>query len=281
MTPSARSSSSLRETAAKAAATTAGDGDTIFDLIKKMRPEVEKALPAGVGPDRLIRVTLTEVRRTPQLQECSAPSVLGALMQAAQLGLEPGPLGVAYLVPFWNNKLKTRECQLIIGYRGIVDLARRGGANISAHAVHEADTFEVEYGLEDRLVHRPNLREDRGDVWAYYAVGRHADGGHNFEVLTRTEVEAHAERFGNNSSESPWTTDFDAMALKTAVRQLARWLPLSVDARDAIASDGATFRFDKSGVELVTPAVDAIAATALEEPDTDPENTTEEVASDE
>lgn len=269
--PTRSTSTSLREVTAQKATTTGSGGETIFDLIKKMRPEVEKALPAGVGPDRLIRITLTELRRTPKLQECSAPSILGSLMQAAQLGLEPGPLGLAYLVPFWNNKLNERECQLIIGYRGIVDLARRGGATVTAKAVHEADDFDVEYGLDDRLVHRPNLREDRGPVWAYYAVGRGADGGRNFEVMSRAEIEAHRDRFGNTANGSPWLTDFDAMALKTTVRQLARWMPLSVEARDAIATDGGTFRFDSSGVELVTAPIDAIEATSEETTDDESE----------
>lgn len=260
------STSSLRQATNQAAATAGTDktGPDIFDLIKKMRPEVEKALPPSVTAERLIRLTLTEVRNTPKLQECTSQSILGALMQAAQLGLEPGPLGLAYLVPYWSKKLGSFECQLIIGYRGLVDLARRGGATISAHAVHEHDEFEVAYGLDETLVHRPNLRGDRGPVWAYYAVGIHRDGGRQFEVMTRAEAESHRDRFGNTSNGSPWLTDFDAMALKTCARQLAKWMPLSVEARDAIAGDGGTFRFDGGAVELVTAPIDVIDTTADE-----------------
>lgn len=263
--PRQTSTGSLRQATNQAAATAGADrsGPTIFDLIKKMQPEVEKALPPSVTAERLIRITLTEVRNTPRLQECTPQSILGALMQAAQLGLEPGSgLGLAYLVPYWSKKLDSYECQLIVGYRGLVDLARRGGATISAHAVHEHDEFDVAYGLDETLVHRPNLRGDRGPVWAYYAVGIHRDGGRQFEVMTRTEAEAHRDRFGNTSNGSPWLTDFDAMALKTCARQLAKWMPLSVEARDAIAGDGGTFRFDGGAVELVTAPIDAIEATA-------------------
>ena len=258
------SSAALRERAqATAVAATDETGQkkpTLYDLINAQRTEVARALPAGVGPDRLLRVVLTEVRRTPKLQECSAPSILGALMQAAQLGLEPGPLGLAYLVPFWNRKRGERECQLIIGYRGLIDLARRSAqvTDVAAYPVHEADRFDVTYGDDPRIVHVPELRTDPGPVWCYYAVGRYRDGGHNAAIMTRAQVEAHRDRFGNTDNGSPWLTDFDAMARKTVVRELAKWMPLSIEARDAIASDGGTFRFDAGAVEVVDRPEDVL-----------------------
>ena len=78
-------------------------------------------------------------------------------MQAVQLGLEPGLLGHCYILPY------KREATFIIGYKGMIDLARRSGhiQSIYAHAVHENDEFEYELGLHPKLEHKPS-HGDRG-----------------------------------------------------------------------------------------------------------------------
>jgi len=100
---------------------------TIQDLLKRMEPQIRKALPKHLEPERLARIALTEIRKNPKLLECSRESLLGAVMTAAQLGLEPGVLGHAYLIPYWNNKTKSYEVQFQIGYKGLLDLVRRSG----------------------------------------------------------------------------------------------------------------------------------------------------------
>ena len=117
---------------------------TIQDLLKRMEPQIRKALPKHLEPERLARIALTEIRKNPKLLECSRESLLGAVMTAAQLGLEPGVLGHAYLIPYWNNKTKSYEVQFQIGYKGLLDVVRRSGeiTSISAHCVYENDEFE-------------------------------------------------------------------------------------------------------------------------------------------
>lgn len=160
-------------------------------------------------------------------------SFVGSCVVLAQLGLELGPLGQAYLLPFRNNKNNSTECTMIIGYKGMIDLARRSGQIISltAHAVYENDEFKYAYGLNEILEHRPSLN-DRGALVAVYAVAKLRDGGHQFEVLSVKDVElvrskSKAKDFG------PWKSDFDEMAKKTAIRKLFKYLPVSVDLQRA------------------------------------------------
>lgn len=136
---------------------------SIADMIKAMKPEIEKALPKVITPERFTRMALSALNTTPKLQECSQMSFLGALMNAAQLGLEPNtPLGQAYLIPYKNHgKL---ECQFQIGYKGLIDMVYRNDniQTVQAQCVYENDVFEYELGLEPKLVHKPAIK-DKGE----------------------------------------------------------------------------------------------------------------------
>lgn len=89
----------------------------IADLIKAMQPEIKKALPEVITVERFTRMALSALNTTPKLKECTQMSFLSALMNAAQLGLEPNtPLGQAYLIPYKNKGVL--ECQFQIGYKG-------------------------------------------------------------------------------------------------------------------------------------------------------------------
>ncbi|MCK5612517.1 recombinase RecT, partial [Candidatus Pacearchaeota archaeon] len=152
--------------------------------------QVMMALPKHLDPDRFLRIALTEFRKNPELATCNQKSFLGAIVQCSQLGLEPGDnLGRAYLLPYNNRKQNTKDCQLIIGYRGLLDLARRSGeiASISAHCVYENDKFVFEYGLEEKLQHCP-ARGDRGKFVATFALAKFKDGGYQFEVMFQTAI---------------------------------------------------------------------------------------------
>lgn len=201
-------------------------------LIEQMKPEIARALPRHMDADRLARIALTMFRQTPKLQECSPESFLGALMTTSQLGLEPGPLGHAYFVPFKG------QVQFILGYKGMIELARRSGNidSLIAREVYGNDRLEVAYGLEDRLVHEPTLFGPRGPVVAVYAIAKYAGGGHSFVVLSREDVEERRKRSRAKDS-GPWVTDWTAMAKKTAVRALAAFLPLSVEMAQALGQD--------------------------------------------
>lgn len=227
-----------------------GSGTTIADLIKAQKPQIALALPAHIGTERFTRIALTELRRNPKLAACNPMSLLGALMQSAQLGLEPGPLGQAYLVPFKD------EVTFIVGYRGLIDLFRRSGEmeSIVAREVREHDQFEFwvdETG--DRLRHVPTLTGERGQAYAYYAIARFRDGGQLVHVMTRDDVERHRKRSRAKDS-GPWVTDYDAMARKTVIRAMAPYLPLSAEIADAIESDERTYEWQ--GSQGVTPMPD-------------------------
>lgn len=207
------------------------------DLLKRMHTQIEKALPSVITPERFTRIALTAYSRNEKLQECTAESFLGSMMQAAQLGVEPNtPLGQAYLIPYRNKGVM--EVQFQLGYRGMIDLAYRSGEvqNIQAHEVYENDTFEYELGLEPKLRHIPALK-DRGDVILYYAVFKLTNGGVGFEVMSKEDVEAFAKKKSKTYGTGPWQSDFDAMAKKTLVKRLLKFAPLKSDFVRAVTAD--------------------------------------------
>lgn len=236
---------------------------TIAQLIEAQRPQIERALPNAVSPDRLVRVALTTLRTTPKLAECTPESFLGALMLSAQLGLEPGPLGHAYFVPRWNKRLKASEVTFLLGYRGLIDLARRSEkiTSIEAHEVYEHDEFDLRYGTDAFLHHRPNLRRRQGDPWAYYGVAKFAGGGSYFLAMNRDDIEERRRR-SSASDRGPWVTDYDAMARKTVIRAMAPFLPLTVHAQQAINQDETVHTTWSPDMAEQVPPVEAIEAEA-------------------
>ena len=212
---------------------------TIPDLIKVMEPEIKKALPSVITPERFTRMALSALNNTPKLKECNQLSFLAAMMNAAQLGLEPNtPLGQAYLIPY-KNKGKL-ECQFQIGYKGMIDLVYRNEQvqMIQAQIVYENDYFEYELGLESRLIHRPAL-DNRGEMTLVYALFRLKNGGYGFEVMSREDIIKYAEKYsqGINSSYSPWKSNFEDMAKKTVIKRVLKFAPLKTDFLRAMATD--------------------------------------------
>lgn len=233
-------SGAISKAAGKAAVTKKDPTAGMRAYIAKMEGEIAKALPSVLTPERFTRITLSALSATPKLAETTPQSFLGAMMTAAQLGLEPNtPLGQAYLLPYKNKGVL--ECQFQLGYKGLIDLAYRSGqvSIIQAHAVRENDEFSYAYGLEPSLSHKPALR-DRGEVYCYYAMFRTKDGGFGFEVMSREDIEAHAQKYSQNygSDFSPWKSNFDEMAKKTVLKRVLKYAPLKSDFVKAAASDG-------------------------------------------
>jgi recombination protein RecT len=226
---------------------------TIAQFIEVMKGEMARALPRHLNADRLARIALTEVRRTPLLARCTQQSFGGALMTCAQLGLEPGVTGEAYLLPFRNNRQDIYEVQLIIGYQGMAKLFWQSplAKSLDAQAVYENDDFDYAYGLEPRLYHRPALG-DRGGVLAFYAVAILVNGGSAFIVMSPSDIEKIRQR-SRAKDDGPWKTDYEAMARKTCLRQLFKLLPKSPEMAQAMAQDEAV-RTDLSADALdITP----------------------------
>lgn len=222
----------------------AGAPETIFDLVKRQEAQFARALPRHIDAGRFVRTCLTTLRTTPGLAACTPQSVLAGLMQAAQLGVEVNDVRQqSYLIPRWNAKTGTQEASFQLGYRGMIDLAARGGIIVDAHDICENDDFDFEYGLEPSLVHRPTL-EDRGRTIGYYAVARFADASRPpaFRVIGRQEAEAIRDSFAagkrkDGSVSGPWVQHFDAMARKTVIRRLLNYLPLPIELAEAVDID--------------------------------------------
>lgn len=216
----------------------ADKAQTPRQLIESMIPQFQMAMPKGVEATQLARDAMSVLSANPTLSRLNDPtSFLGALMTCAQLGLRPGvgALGQAYIIPFKG------KAQFILGYQGMIELANRSGqiAAISAHAVHENDEFSLEYGIEDKLIHRPQIKGPRGAVYGYYAVGKRTNGGYSFVYMSKEECEAHRDKFAL-SQNGPWKAHFDQMALKTVIRKLFTFLPRSTEIQNAIVSDSTT-----------------------------------------
>jgi recombination protein RecT len=222
--------------------------EQIAHLLQSKRGEIAKMLPKHLNAERLLKVAQIAATTTPALAKCDVASLVGAIGQCAQMGLEPNTvLGHAYLVPF-NTKRKdpatgaerwVNSVQVIIGYKGLIDLARRSGqiVSIAAHEVCEQDTFDLVYGLDEKLEHRPAMGE-RGEVIGFYAVAKLKDGGHCFEFMSRLQVEQIMAGTQSKGKYGPWKDNFTEMGRKTVIRRLAKYLPLSIEFQTAAALDG-------------------------------------------
>ena len=235
--------------------------EQISYLLNKRKDEIARMLPKHLSADRLLKVAQIAATTTPALAKCDVPSLIGAIGQCAQMGLEPNTvLGHAYLVPF-NTKRKdtngnerwVNSVQVIVGYKGLLDLARRSGqiVSIAAHEVCENDDFELVYGLNEKLNHTPAMT-DRGEVIGFYAVAKLKDGGHSFEFMSIEQVNeirdssqgawkdewSAGKKTGKKvKANSPWWDHPVEMGRKTVIRRLAKYLPISIEFQTAVALD--------------------------------------------
>lgn len=230
----------IQKAAGRAAAMQEQGGKaTMQQYIKQMQNEIKKALPSVITPERFTRIVLSALSTNPKLAETTPQSFLGAMMTAAQLGVEPNtPLGQAYLIPYWNGKEKRLECQFQLGYKGLIDLAYRSGevSVIQAQVVYENDEFTYSFGLEPQLKHVPAMSA-RGNPTHVYAVFRTKDGGYGFEVMSMEDVRAHAQRYSKAYNSGPWQTNFEEMAKKTVLKRVLKYAPLKSDFVRGVAQD--------------------------------------------
>ena len=247
-------------------------GKTIKAYVKSMESGIKAALPSVMTPERFTRMVLTALSSTPELNDCTPQSFLGAMMSAAQLGLEPNtPLGQAYLIPYWNTKKGTREAQFQIGYKGLIDLAYRSGEVelVQAQCVYSNDTFECRFGLEPKLDHCPADGE-RGELIKVYALFKTKSGGFGFDVMSVEEIKEHAKKYSQsyNKSYSPWKTNFEEMAKKTVLKKCLKYAPLKSDFARGITADE-TIKTEISDDMYAIPAQEYYEAEAVDvNPDT-------------
>ena len=243
--------------------------DLIVSQIKAMNGAIARALPSVMTPERFSRIAVSALSTTPKLAECHPMTFVGAMMTAAQLGLEPNtPLGQAYLIPYWNGKTKRLECQFQLGYKGMIDLAYRSGqiVSIQANVVYENDTFSYSYGLEPELRHVPSMK-DRGAPCAVYAVFKTKDGGYGFQVMSWEDVMSHAQRFSKSFGSGPWQTNPEEMAKKTVLKKVLKYAPLSSEFVKGAAADGTVKeQIDSDMSDVPSLVIDVEEPTPEEEP---------------
>lgn len=257
--------SSAEKKAGAVAPTTTKDKPTnIRELLEARMGEIQKVLPSVLTPTQFLRLALNAIQTTPHLMECTMQSFYGSIMQCAQLGLKPNCNGEAYLLPFKNTKKGgIYECQFVPGYKGLMILARRSGevANIDAQVVYEKDTFDLSYGFDPYLVHKPYLEGDRGTVRGFYATVILKDGGKSAFWMTVEDAKKYGKRYSKAFSSGPWQTDFEAMAKKSCLRQVLKYAPMSTDVDIAMERDGKVLNFEESKIDG-----DVITVEDIDEP---------------
>ena len=251
---------------------------TMRDWINKSERQIAKALPSAITPERFARMAMTAVTMNPDLGKCTPPSFIGAMLQAASLGLEPNtPLGQAYLIPYNNYRSGEKEAQFQIGYRGLIELAHRSGEfkSIEAHIVYENDEFEYELGLEPKLRHKPAMK-NRGEIVWVYAVYKLQSGGYGFEVMSKDDINEHRKKY-SKARTSPWDTAWEGMAKKTVIKQALKYAPLKSEFVRAMTNEDVTLNFRDDVAEDV-PVILADEATRYDDEaiDVEPEVVREE-----
>lgn len=212
---------------------------SLKDLLEARKGEIARVLPSVLPADQFTRLALNALMTTKHLVECDMTTFYASVMTCAQLGLKPNVNGEGYLLPYFNNKKKRYECQFIPGYKGLMMLARRSGeiASIDAQTVYENDTFELSYGFEPCLIHKPLLTGDRGAVKGFYAAVILKDGGKNAFYMSVDDAQKYGKKYSKTFNNGPWQTDFEAMAKKSCLRQVLKYCPCSSDVQKAIDAE--------------------------------------------
>lgn len=204
---------------------------SLKELLLRSQGALQGMIPKHLTAERLVRIAISSALHSPKLLACSAQSILLGVMQAAVLGLEVGNgLGHAYLVAYKTT------AQMIVGYRGYVDLALRSGKvqAVEARAAHEGDKFDYTFGLHPYLMHKPT-GDEGAEFIAAYAIARMGNIS-EFDVMEKPAIERIRTR-SRAKDDGPWVTDYDEMAKKTVVRRLAKLLPVSVEFAAAVELD--------------------------------------------
>lgn len=231
------------------AAQTNGNGtpktvaDTLEGYLSQNREKILQALPKHISADRISRLAVTTIRENPNLLNCTVPSLFSAILKCVQLGIEPGPLGHAYFVPFYKSVKdksgqwsKVREVTFIIGYKGLLALARRSGQykTIGAMPVYNNEVFEYEAGTNPRLRHVPCTFQTPGKLIGFYAIAGTVSGDFQVEFMNVKQVDAIRAR-SKAKDDGPWVTDYEQMGRKTVLRRLCNYLDLQVEVAAQIA----------------------------------------------
>jgi recombination protein RecT len=216
---------------------------------------------------RAARCALTLIKNNQKILDCDPRSVLGSILQACQLGLElDGVLGEAYLIPYYNKDTKTYECQMQVGYRGLIALARRSGVVEDAWStmVYKNEVYRVTGGDTPSIVHERILDDEaRGEPYGVYATAYFVSGRLRHHPMTMGEVEKHrnASKAKRDRADNPWNQWFEEMVKKTPLRGLCKTLPQCPEAQRAAIHD----EYVATGHAPPHQDIEQAPATVLEE----------------
>jgi recombination protein RecT len=195
----------------------------------KFSAQLKMALPKHLTPDRFVRCVFTQCNKNPKLLECTPDSIANSVLVGGEIGLEPNGRD-GHLVPYWNGKKKCFEAQFITGYQGIIRLGYQSGMvkSFQAQAVYSRDIFNYKFGTGAMIEHIPCTDIDRGELVFAWAMAQLDNGGEPFVVLTPGDIKRRMSASQSADKEySPWKSNTEAMWRKSAVRELAKWIPQS------------------------------------------------------
>lgn len=245
---------------APAAAKPADPATRAIALLEKMKPQIARALPSTVTPERMARVITTQIRLNPTLALCTQDSFLASILILAQLGLEPGVNGQAWLVPYYSTKLKAHICQPIPGWMGINDLVTRTGrAGTWTGAVYQGDHFDYMMGDDPFIDHKPEaIEDDPAKLTHVYAVGRIAGVPWPIiDVWTIEKVKAHLKKYNKVGDRHYGLSNLEMYGRKVALLQVVKYLPKTVEMQRAMELEGRA----NEGVEVTLDDVLTTATT--------------------
>lgn len=211
---------------------------TIRGMLEVHKDRMQAVLPPGISADKVGAMVLEMIRADKKLLECTPESAFGAVIKCCQLGLIPGPLlGQAFLVPF-RAKNGTTTATLIIGYKGMLNLAHqsRKVLSIEAREVYEDDVFQISYGRKRVFNHEP--AGDSEKIKGFYAIAYLKNGGMQFEYMTKKQVDGirKLSQTGMNVG-GIWEKHYVEMGKKTAIRRLFKMLPITIEGGQAVSLD--------------------------------------------
>jgi recombination protein RecT len=216
------------------------------EYLQKSKSAMALALPKHLNPDRMCRLALTCFATNPALKECTAQSILGSIVVACQLGLEPGVRGQGYLIPY------KRTCTFVPGWQGLVGLLNNTGrATAWTGCVFEGDKFDFELGSAPKCVHLPG--ENYGDPnkikWVY-AVGK-VNGSEQpvIEAWPMSRVLKHRDRYNKVGAKHYSFQNIEMYARKVVLLQVLKYMPSSIELNNAIVASDAAEMGNTSRVE--------------------------------
>jgi recombination protein RecT len=200
-------------------------------------------LPQAMTVDKFQAIVVAAVADNMDLLDCDRGSLLKACLSAAELGLSLNKnMAEADILKVWNGKTKRNEAQFRPRYKGLMKLALQSGdvLKIESRLVHANDTFEVEEGIEPRIIHKHGLA-NRGEMVGAYCVWKLKNGETQFEIMNKEQILAIRDRSSAKTKDGnivgPWKTDEAEMWRKTVVRRASKYMPLSTEAQRAVMAD--------------------------------------------